>query len=421
MKLYKNGYSVLGTSPLSIDMAEDRHKFSELLDKLKIDQPEWRELTSIEDILDFADEVGYPLLVRPSYVLSGSSMNIVSNESELEKFLKLAASVSKQYPVVVSKFIEEAKEIEMDAVADNGEILAYAISEHVEFAGVHSGDATMLFPPQKVYVETTRRIKKITSQIAQSLNITGPFNLQFLAKDNDVKVIECNVRASRSFPFVSKVLKSNLIELATKAILGQKPLKPNKSLFDLDYIGVKAPQFSFARLHSADPVLGVEMASTGEVGCLGENYYEAILSAMLSVGYIIPKKNILFSGGPVRSKTELVNSAKMLIDNGYNVFSTGGTYDFLKNAGLETNRVYRPNEAGTPQVLDMIKQKQFDLIINIPKDLTEKELEKDYLIRRIAVDGNTPLITNARLASAFIYAFCKIGINDISIKSWQEM
>ncbi len=421
MKLYKNGYSVLGTSPLSIDMAEDRHKFSELLDKLKIDQPEWRELTSIEDILEFADEVGYPLLVRPSYVLSGSSMNIVSNETELEKFLKLAASVSKQYPVVVSKFIEEAKEIEMDAVADNGEILAYAISEHVEFAGVHSGDATMLFPPQKVYVETTRRIKKITSQIAQSLNITGPFNLQFLAKDNDVKVIECNVRASRSFPFVSKVLKSNLIELATKAILGQKPPKPNKSLFDLDYIGVKAPQFSFARLHSADPVLGVEMASTGEVGCLGENYYEAILSAMLSVGYIIPKKDILFSGGPVRSKTELVNSAKMLIDNGYNVFSTGGTYDFLKNAGLETNRVYRPNEEGTPQVLEMIKQKHFDLIINIPKDLTEKELEKDYLIRRIAIDGNTPLITNARLASAFIYAFCKIGINEISIKSWQEM
>ncbi|OGU57539.1 MAG: carbamoyl phosphate synthase large subunit [Ignavibacteria bacterium GWF2_33_9] len=421
MKLHNGGYKILGTTPQSIDMAENRHKFSALLDKLAIDQPEWRELTNIEDIFVFANEVGYPLLVRPSYVLSGSAMNIVSNESELEKFLNLAVSVSKQYPVVVSKFIEEAKEIEMDAVADNGEIIAYAISEHVEFAGVHSGDATMLFPPQKVYVETTRRIKKITSQIARELNITGPFNLQYLAKDNDVKVIECNVRASRSFPFVSKVLKSNLIELATQAILGQKPEKPNKSLFDLDYIGVKAPQFSFSRLHSADPVIGVEMASTGEVGCLGENYYEAILSSMLAVGYTIPKKSILISSGPVRSKTELVNSVRLLLEKEYDVYTTGGTQEFLQNAGLETIRAFRPNEEGEPQILEMIKKKKFDLIINIPKDLTESELEKDYLIRRSAVDGNIPLITNARLASAFIYAFSKIGIEDIAIKSWDEM
>lgn len=421
MKLFKQNYPILGTSPKSIDMAENRHKFSELLDKLDIDQPEWKELTSIKDIFTFASEVGYPLLVRPSYVLSGSAMNIVSNETELEKFLNLAASVSKQYPVVVSKFIEEAKEIEMDAVADNGEILAYAISEHVEFAGVHSGDATMLFPPQKVYVETTRRIKKITGQIAKELDITGPFNLQFLAKDNDVKVIECNVRASRSFPFVSKVLKSNLIELATQAILGLKPDKPNKSLFDLDYIGVKAPQFSFSRLHSADPVLGVEMASTGEVGCLGENYYEAILSSMLAVGYSIPKKRILLSSGPVRSKTEMVNSVRLLLEKDYAIYTTSGTQEFLRKAGLETIRVYRPDEEGQPQILDMIKEKQYDLIINIPKDLTEGELEKDYLIRRTAVDGNIPLITNARLASAFIYAFTKIGIEDIAIKSWDEM
>jgi carbamoyl-phosphate synthase large subunit len=421
MKLFNNGAKILGTQPYDIDMAENRHKFSELLDKLKIDQPQWRELTNISDILDFANEVGYPLLVRPSYVLSGSSMNIVSNESELEKFLQLAVSVSKQYPVVVSKFVEEAKEIEMDAVADNGEILAYAISEHVEFAGVHSGDATMLFPPQKVYVETTRRIKRITSQIAKELNITGPFNIQFLAKDNDVKVIECNVRASRSFPFVSKVLKSNLIELATKAILGQKPEKPNKSLFDLDYIGVKAPQFSFSRLHSADPVLGVEMASTGEVGCLGETYYEAILSAMLSVGYTIPKRNILLSGGPVRSQTELVNSVRLLLSKGYNIYTTGGTNEFLKKAGIETIRIYRPDEEGNPRVLEYIKEKKLDLIINIPRELAEAELEKDYLIRRSAIDGNIPLITNARLASAFIYSFTKMNIDDIPIKSWQEM
>lgn len=421
MRLYNQGVNILGTTPVSIDMAEDRHKFSGLLDKLEIDQPQWRELTNIPDIMEFAKEVGYPLLVRPSYVLSGSSMNIVSNNSELEKFLILAANVSKQYPVVVTKFVEDAKEIEMDAVADKGVIIAYAISEHVEFAGVHSGDATMLFPPQKIYVETARKIKKITGEIAKELNITGPFNIQYLAKDNDIKVIECNLRASRSFPFVSKVLKSNFIELATEIMLGKKVEKPDKSLFDLDYIGVKAPQFSFSRLHKADPVLGVEMASTGEVGCLGENYYEAILSAMLSVGYRIPEKNILISSGPVRSKVELVNSVRALKDKGYDIFSTNGTYSFLMNAGIESSIVYRPHENNEPLVIDMIKEKKFDLIINIPKDLTEEELITDYLIRRNAVDYNIPLITNARLASAFIMAFCKMGLDDIAIKSWNEM
>ncbi|MCX6155101.1 MAG: carbamoyl-phosphate synthase (glutamine-hydrolyzing) large subunit [Candidatus Kapabacteria bacterium] len=421
MKLYSQGVNILGTSPISIDMAENRHKFSELLDKIKVDQPPWKELTDIADIMKFADEVGYPLLVRPSYVLSGSSMNIVSNSSELEKFLTLAADVSKEYPVVVTKFIVDAKEIEMDAVAANGEIIAYAISEHIEFAGVHSGDATMMFPPQKVYVETTRRIKKITGKIAQGLKINGPFNIQFLAKDNDIKVIECNLRASRSFPFVSKVLKTNLIELAMNVMLDNKYEKPSKSLFDLDYIGVKAPQFSFSRLHSADPVLGVEMASTGEVGCLGENYYEAILSAMLSVGYTIPKKNILISSGPIRSKAGLVESVTMLLERNYNVYTTGGSHEFLKNAGIETIRIYRPNENNKPDIIDYIKEQKLDLIINIPRELNEKELEKDYLIRRTAIDRNIPIITNDRLADAFIHAFCTIDLEDIAIKSWDEM
>jgi len=421
MKLFNKGVHILGTTPNSIDMAENRNKFSDMLDKLEIDQPEWKELTNVPEIMAFAEEVGYPLLVRPSYVLSGAAMNIVSNPGEMEKFLVLAAAVSKQYPVIVTKFVEDAKEIEMDAVAANGEIIAYAISEHVEFAGVHSGDATMLFPPQKVYVETTRKIKKITGKIAKELNINGPFNIQFLAKDNDIKVIECNLRASRSFPFVSKVLKTNLIELATNVMLGNKVEKPNKSLFDLDYIGVKAPQFSFSRLHSADPVLGVEMASTGEVGCLGENYYEAVLSSMLSVGYSIPKKSILISSGPLRSKVELLNSVAMLVEKGYDVYTTGGTFEFLKNGGVETIRIYRPNEKQEPNIIDFIMQKKFDLIINIPRELTAGELEKDYIIRRAAVDHNIPLITNARLASAFIYAFCKMGIEDIAIKSWNEM
>ena len=346
---------------------------------------------------------------------------IVSNESELEKFLTLAANVSKQYPVVVTKYFEETKEIEIDAVADNGVIKAYAISEHVEFAGVHSGDATMLFPPQKIYVETVRRIKKVAGQIAKELKITGPFNMQFLAKDNDIKVIECNLRASRSFPFVSKVLKTNFIKMATEIMLGIKVKKPNKSLFDLDYIGVKAPQFSFSRLHKADPVLGVEMASTGEVGCLGETYYEAILSSMLSVGYRIPEKNILLSSGDIRSKVEMVNSARMLRENGYTLYSTLGTYEFLKHEEIDTIMVPRPDEPYKPNVIDMIKDKKFDLIVNISKDLSEEELAKDYLIRRSAVDFNIPLITNARLASAFIYSFCKMKIEDIAIKSLDEM
>jgi carbamoyl-phosphate synthase large subunit len=421
MRLHEQNVNILGTSPVSIDMAENRHKFSGLLDKLKVDQPEWKELSSISDIIRFAEEVKYPLLIRPSYVLSGSSMNIVSNSGELEKFLTLATNVSKQYPVVVSKFIEDAKEIEMDAVAVNGEIIAYAISEHVEFAGVHSGDATMLFPPQKIYVETTRRIKKITHQIAKELNITGPFNIQYLAKDNDIKVIECNLRASRSFPFVSKVLKTNLIELATKIMLGQKVEKPDKSLFDLDYIGVKAPQFSFSRLLKADPVLGVEMASTGEVGCLGDNYYDAILCAMLSVGYKIPQKRILVSSGPLRSKVELVESIKLLLEKGYEVYTTGGSHNFLLNGEVETIRIFRTSEEGNPNIMDLIKERFFDLIINIPKDLSGHELDRDYMIRRDAVDYNIPLITNARLASAFIYAFCTLSMEDIPIKSWDEM
>ena len=421
VRLNEVNVNILGTKPESIDRAEDRHKFSNMLDKINVAQPEWIESTSLEEVMEFASKVGYPLLIRPSYVLSGSAMNVVSNESELEKFLTLAANVSKKFPVVVTKFFEDTKEIEMDAVAKDGEILAYAISEHVEFAGVHSGDATILFPPQKIYVETARRIKKVTGEIAKELNITGPFNIQYLAKNNDIKVIECNLRASRSFPFVSKILKINLIEMATKAMLGLEVQKPDKSIFDLDYIGVKAPQFSFSRLHKADPVLGVEMASTGEVGCLGRNYNEVVLTAMLSVGYRIPKKNVLLSSGGIRSKVEMVNSARMLTENGYEVFSTLGTYEFLRNEGIQTRMVPRPDEPYRPHVIDMIKEKKFDLIVNISKDLSEQELDRDYLIRRSAVDFNIPLITNARLASAFIYAFCAMKQEDIAIKSWNEM
>jgi len=421
MRLYRQDVNILGTSPVSIDMAEDRHKFSDMLDGLGVDQPEWKELIYISEVVDFAAQVGYPVLIRPSYVLSGSAMNVVSNESELVRYLEIAANVSKQYPVVVTKFFEDNKEIEMDAVARNGEIVAYAVSEHVEFAGVHSGDATILFPPQKIYVETARRIKKITGKIARELNISGPFNIQFLARDNDIKVIECNLRASRSFPFVSKVLKTNFIELATKIILGHNVQKPDKSIFDLDYIGVKAPQFSFSRLHHADPVLGVEMTSTGEVGCLGDSYYEAILSAMLSVGYKIPEKRVLLSTGPVRSKVELVNSIRLLIDKGIEVYTTSGTHQFLKNTGITTLPAYREKEDRQPSALDMIRHRDFDLIVNIPRGLSKHELDDDYLIRRYAVDYNIPLITNARLASAFITAFCKFAVEDIAIKSWDEM
>lgn len=420
MKLHGQNVPVLGTSPVKIDNAEDRQKFSSLLDDLKIDQPRWSELTTIEDINRFVDEVGFPVLIRPSYVLSGAAMNVVSNSGQLEKFLSMAAQVSKEHPVVVSEFIEQAKEIEVDAVAKNGEIVAYAISEHVEFAGVHSGDATIVFPPQKLYVETIRRVKKIARKIAKGLEITGPFNMQLLAKDNDIKVIECNLRASRSFPFVSKVMKINLIELATKAMLGLEVQKPDKSLFELDYVGVKAPQFSFHRLLNADPVLGVDMASTGEVGCIGENYYEAILKSMLSVGYRIPEKNILISSGPVRSKVELLNSARMLKERGYNLFTTGGTHQFFADNGVETTMLHWPDEDKQPNIKDYLRDKKIDLVINIPKNHTERELSNGYQIRRNAIDFNIPLITNARVASAFIYSFCKIPRNKLAIKSWNE-
>ncbi len=420
MRLHKQNVPILGTSALKIDNAEDRQKFSAMLDELGVDQPRWSELTSIEDIYKFVDEVGFPVLIRPSYVLSGAAMNVVSNRDELEHFLTLAANVSKQYPVVVSEFIEQAKEIEVDAVANKGDVVAYTISEHVEFAGVHSGDATIVFPPQKLYIETIRRIKKISKQIAMALEITGPFNIQFLARDNDIKVIECNLRASRSFPFVSKVLKINLIELATKVMLGMEVEKPSKSAFDLDYVGIKASQFSFARLLKADPVLGVDMSSTGEVGCIGDNFYDAILQAMLSVGYRIPEKNILFSSGPARSKIELLQSALMLQEKGFNLYATGGTHKFFEENGVKSTLLYWPDENKSPNTAEYISNKKIDLVVNIPKNLTPGELNNGYYIRRNAIDYNIPLITNSRLASAFIYAFCKMGIEDIAIKSWGE-
>ena len=420
MRLFNQNIPVLGTSPLNIDKAENRHKFSEMLDNIRVDQPEWKELSSIDEIFDFVDTVKFPVLIRPSYVLSGAAMNIVSNKNELEHFLALATQVSKQYPVVVSKFLTDAKEIEMDAVADKGEIIVYAISEHIEFAGVHSGDATIMFPPQKVYVETIRRIKKISHRIAEELQISGPFNIQFLAKDNDIKVIECNLRASRSLPFVSKVLKTNFIDYATRIMLGEKVEKPNKSLFDIDYIGVKAPQFSFSRLSKADPVLGVDMASTGEVGCIGDDYYEAILKSMLSVGYRVPKKNVLISSGPMRSKTELLNSAHMLVENGFQIYATKGTRHFLANNGIKTTLLHWPDEKKEPNTYSYIKDKKIDLIINIPKDFSKAELDNDYIVRRAAVDFNIPLITNARLASAFIFAFTRYKPEDLTIKSWAE-
>ncbi|MBU1013738.1 MAG: carbamoyl-phosphate synthase (glutamine-hydrolyzing) large subunit [Bacteroidetes bacterium] len=420
IRLHNQQVPILGTSPESIDRAENRYKFSQMLDTLGVDQPEWKELSSVSDVFEFTEKVGFPVMVRPSYVLSGAAMNVVSNKEELEHFLNLAANVSKKYPVVVSKFMENTKEIEMDAVADKGKVLAYAISEHIEFAGVHSGDATMMFPPQKVYVETIRRIKKITNRIAAELNISGPFNIQYLAKDNDIKVIECNLRASRSLPFVSKVLKTNFVDLATKIMLDIPVEKPDKSLFDLEYIGVKAPQFSFSRLAKADPVLGVDMSSTGEVGCIGEDYYEAILKSMLSVGYNIPKKNILLSTGPSRSKTELLNSARLLVEKGYNLFATKGTAMFLADNEIQSTVLYWPDSKEKPNTIDYIRERKLDLIINIPKNLSQDELYNDYHIRRAAVDHNIPLITNARLASAFIIAFCKYTMDDITIKSWDE-
>ena len=420
LRLDAQGVSILGTSAESIDRAEDRDKFSAMLDTIGVDQPEWRALTSLEDILAFVQEVGFPVLVRPSYVLSGAAMNVCSNNEELERFLALAANVSKQHPVVVSRFIEHAKEVEMDAVAREGEIIAYAISEHIEYAGVHSGDATIQFPPQKLYVETMRRIKRISRRIAMELNISGPFNIQFLARDNDIKVIECNLRASRSFPFVSKVLKLNLIELATRVMLGMEVQKPDKSLFDLDYVGIKASQFSFNRLQNADPVLGVDMASTGEVGCLGQDTSCALLKAMLSVGYRIPQKGILLSTGAPKQKVDMLEAARMLQQQGFTLYATGGTSAFLEENGVKSIRVYWPSEEGTPQALDLLHRKEIDMVVNIPKNLSSSELDNGYKIRRSSIDLNIPLITNARLASAFIGAFCSMKVEDLAIQSWNE-
>lgn len=420
IRLDQQRIPILGTTAKSIDNAEDREKFSAMLNRIGVDQPEWSALTSMDDVNAFIDKVGFPVLVRPSYVLSGAAMNVCSNQDELERFLKLAANVSHKHPVVISKFLQHAKEVEMDAVAREGEIVAYAISEHIEFAGVHSGDATIQFPAQKLYVETVRRIKKISGQIARELKISGPFNIQFLAKDNDIKVIECNLRASRSFPFVSKVLKINMIELATKVMLGLPVEKPNKSLFDFDYVGIKASQFSFNRLQKADPVLGVDMASTGEVGCLGDDSGTALLTAMLSVGHRIPKKNILLSTGGAKQKADMLEAARTLKEHGYTLYATGGTSRYLTENGVENNLVYWPSEEGTPQALTMLHNREIDMVVNIPKDLTVSELSNGYKIRRVAVDLNIPLITNSRLASAFIQAFCHIDMDDLPIKSWSE-
>ena len=412
---------ILGTSAKDIDGAEDRAKFSSMLNEIGVNQPEWRALTSMDDIDEFVNRVGFPVLVRPSYVLSGAAMNICSNKDELTRFLRLAANVSEDHPVVVSKFIENAKEIEMDAVARDGEILAYAISEHIEFAGVHSGDATIQFPPQKLYVETVRRIKRISKQIAKALHINGPFNIQYMARDNDILVIECNLRASRSFPFVSKVLKLNFIDLATKVMLGLTVEKPEKNLFDLDYVGIKASQFSFNRLQKADPVLGVDMSSTGEVGCLGDDTSTALLKSMLSVGHRIPEKNILLSTGGAKQKAEMLEAARILRNHGYNLFATSGTSKYLTENGIENTLVYWPSdEDKQPQALDLLHQKKLDMIVNIPKDLTPRELTNGYKIRRAATDLNVPLITNSRLASAFIHAFCNVKLDEIDIKAWGE-
>ena len=421
MRLHARKIPILGTDPTSIDQAEDRHKFSSLCDKLGIDQPRWQELSSLEGVHEFVEEVGFPVIVRPSYVLSGAAMNVVSNRDELDHFLTLAANVSKKHPVVVSEFIQDAKEIEIDAVAKNGEMVAYAISEHVEFAGVHSGDATIVFPPQKLYVETIRRVKRISRKIAKALNISGPFNMQLLAAENDIKVIECNLRASRSFPFVSKVLKIDLIDLATKAILGLPVEKPNKSSFELDYVGIKAPQFSFSRLTKADPILGVEMASTGEVGCLGEDFYEAILKSMLSVGYRLPqRKSILLSTGPAKAKAELLEDCRALVNAGFKLYATRGSAMFLGENGINVESVGWPDDVSHLNALDLLRDHKVDLVVNIPKDLSTSELSNDYAIRRGAVDYNIPLLTNSRLASAFLQAICRMNRESLKIKSWDE-
>ena len=420
MKLYRQNVPVLGTSPVSIDRAENRHKFSAMLDQLGIDQPRWKELTSYDDIDKFIDEVGFPVLIRPSYVLSGAAMNVCYDKEQMHTFLGAAAKVSKEYPVVVSKFLQNAKEIEFDAVAKNGEIIEYAISEHVEFAGVHSGDATLVFPAQNIYVATVRRIKQISRKIAQELNISGPFNIQYLAKNNDVKVIECNLRASRSFPFVSKVLKRNFIETATKIMLNESVVKPDSALFDVDYVGVKASQFSFARLHKADPILGVDMSSTGEVGCIGDTFGEALLKSLIAVGSNIPKKNVMVSSGEAKSKVDLLEPCRVLQNKGYNIFATSGTQKFLQENGIKATTVGWPDEKSELQIMDMMSNKEFDLVINIPKNQTKRELTNGYKIRRAAIDHNIPLMTNSRLASAFINAFCELNIEDLKIKSWDE-
>ncbi|MDH6343022.1 carbamoyl-phosphate synthase large subunit [Parabacteroides sp. PFB2-12] len=420
MKLHRQQVPILGTSPLSIDRAENRHKFSGMLDTLGIDQPRWAEVVSMDEIDSFINEVGFPILIRPSYVLSGAAMNVCYSKEQMIEFLGLAAKVSKEYPVVVSEFLQGAKEIEFDAVAMNGEVVEYAISEHIEFAGVHSGDATLVFPAQKIYFETARRVKKIAKTIAKELNISGPFNIQFLAKNNDVKVIECNLRASRSFPFVSKVLKRNFIETATRIMLDAPYSRPDKSAFDIDWIGVKASQFSFARLHKADPVLGVDMSSTGEVGCLGDDFDEALLSAMLSVGNAIPKKNILVSSGEAKSKVDLLEPCRILADKGYTIYGTHGTARFLNENGIPSQEVSWPDEQGENNIMEMFSEHIFELVVNIPKDHSKRELTNGYKIRRAAIDHNIPLITNARLASAFIQAFCNLEESDIQIKSWQE-
>ena len=420
MKLHRQGVPVLGTSPLDIDRAENRDKFSAMLDKLGIDQPAWRALTSMDDIKDFVAKVGFPVLVRPSYVLSGAAMNVCYDDEQLERFLGMATEVSKDFPVVVSQFMQDTKEIEFDAVADKGEVVEYAISEHVEYAGVHSGDATMVFPAQNIYFSTVRQIKKIARRIAAELNISGPFNIQFLAKNREVKVIECNLRASRSFPFVSKILKRNFIETATKIMLDAPYSRPDRSEFDIDRIGVKASQFSFNRLSNTDPVLGVDMSSTGEVGCLGDDLNEALLNALIATGYSIPKHNILLSSGGAKGKVQLLEPAQNLVKNGYNIYATAGTAKFLKDNGVECTTVSWPDENGENNVIDLMAQHKFDLIINIPKNQTKRELTNGYHIRRNAIDHNIPLITNARLAKAFIEAFCALKLEDIKIKSWQE-
>ena len=421
LKLHSQRIPILGTQAEDIDNAEDRHKFSAMLDELGIDQPRWQELTSLSDIDQFISEVGFPVLVRPSYVLSGAAMNVCSNQEELYRFLELAADVSKEHPVVVSQFIEHAKEVEIDAVAQRGEIVAYAISEHIEFAGVHSGDATIQFPGQKLYVETVRRIKRISRQIAEALHISGPFNIQFLAKGNEIKVIECNLRASRSFPFVSKVLKINFIELATRIMLGQRVEKPNKSAFDLDYVGIKASQFSFARLQKADPVLGVDMMSTGEVGCLGDDTNEAVLKSMLSVGYRVPQRSVLLSTGGYKQKVDMLDATQLLHNKGYALYATQGTHDMLAENGIPSTLVFWPTDEGKqPQALDLLHERKIDMVVNINKNLTAGELTNGYRLRRAAIDLNIPLLTNARLASAFITAFCTLPIEDLQIKSWAE-